>query len=444
MARKILILGSLMALILGMTSVPSFAVIRVIRSTVGNVSNTNGDNTAIGSQAFNRIYATCDTAINKNNTVDTNCNNNACRFAYITNTNLAPGGFDSSTRENMNPYCGSADNLNFYSIWDTELQTGTPAHQGYYGASSVFATSAGIGDPTQSGCPGSTALNCFGRIDTSNAISAPLNFVSHGYGDADPHNLRAIGGLSPVPVPRISRLSATQVKVTWNDPDLYTAAMRGPASNVLGVNLYRFDDTNANGVCDEPSGSTVGWALVAPFPNGSGAAGTTQNITAGPAGSHNCTFFATTVRFSGPGGVGELESGGNPYPGSGGIPKYVGGNSQAINLDPTSTKIIRANAKYEGKGSVTVTWQSGLEGGLSGYYVQRGSTADGPYTRVSSMIAPRGDNTDYTFNDRLASPGTFYYRVEIVGTSGTSTFTSPTAVMTPVRQKSSSPKGISR
>jgi len=88
-----------------------------------------------------------------------------------------------------------------------------------------------------------------------------------------------------------------------------------------------------------------------------------------------------------------------------------------------------------------VNWQSGLEGGLSGFYVGRSQNASGPFARVSELIRAKGDDSSYSTTDRVAAGNSrvYYYRLEIVGSDGSITTSSPAAVTLPTRSRKARP-----
>ena len=112
---------------------------------------------------------------------------------------------------------------------------------------------------------------------------------------------------------------------------------------------------------------------------------------------------------------------------------FVGATSQCVPLVPTATRIALVTARYAGRGVVNVGFRTGTEGGVQGYYVQRASSPTGPFTRVSDLMAPRGDGSDYTVSDRVRpSLGrTAYYKVQVVMSDGTSELSGAYAVALP-------------
>jgi len=164
------------------------------------------------------------------------------------------------------------------------------------------------------------------------------------------------------------------------------------------------------------------------FPTGTGATGTCVPISGD-------TWFALTVRVKGPNSdvdpTSELETG------RVGATGFVGTNSQCVNTNPTATRIVSVSARYVGRGSVNVNFVTGIEGGVQNYSVMRSSAANGPFTRVSPPIDPRGDGSAYTYTDkvRAALGRTVYYTVEILNSDGTTERSGATGVNLPAAKR---------
>jgi len=64
--------------------------------------------------------------------------------------------------------------------------------------------------------------------------------------------------------------------------------------------------------------------------------------------------------------------------------------------------------------SVLLQWQASASSGVVGYYVYRGSTASGPYTRLTGSTSSTTSYTDST----VSAGATYYYVVTAVDTDG--------------------------
>jgi len=450
MLKKIVLLGLTAALGLALAA-PAFAL--GMQAAVGEVSATDG--VALG-QVGCRIYSLgvcpagsttgCNGStltLNANSAgPPNNCPDTRCLRTWTTLQNEAgPGGY-AAQGENTTGYNADAENQTFYVLWDGQVNAGAGNHAAFYAAQGTVAASATppLGAFRKAGCSGTTSGNCFYRDDTTNSDQTPVQFVNAGYQSA--HTLSQIGGLSPVPTVRVGSPgvgcpNANESKLTWDDPALYTAAMNSNANNppqptpppspVLGVRLYSNNSPCSTNGGQGPGGDT-GWTAGASFANGTGAAGTCVPVSGD-------TWYALTVRFRGPGAApSELETGH-----SGGVnpASFVGANSQCVGNPATASRIVNLTARYAGRGSVNVTWTTGTEGGVQGFYVTRGTSASGPFSRVSEMVAPRGDGQTYAVQNKVHSAlgRVQYYSIEVVNADGTSTQSGPAAVNLPAAKQ---------
>ena len=420
--RRELVLG-LAALASLRLSAPSFAA-EAIRGSVAEFSSTDGH--AIEPIGF-RIWS----ALPGGTTLDINfntgsCTNMRCMRTYVSNAILNPGGFIGN-QENTVPYNSDAADQPFYELADASMNDGAGNHIGYFGVAGVTAdVTSGTGSFLAAGCAGTQPTNCFGRLDNTVA-GPPLAFTNASYGGPS-HTIRAIGGLNPIPTIRVDKTTGdgTTATLTWNGPPTYDGAMRPgvsagpPPSPVLGLRLWKFNSTG----CIDPAGNAAWVDTGMTFGTGPGT------VTLPKPVDGSCDYYALTVRFTGPGGSpNEVET------------FRVGAHSQAVSNTPTAVRIVHFDAEYAGHGIVNVNWQSGLEGGLSGFYLGRSQNASGPYARVSELIRAKGDNSNYSTTDRVAAGNgrVYYYRLEVVGRDGSITTSSAAAVTLPTRSKKAGP-----
>jgi len=428
MLKKIALLGLTVALGAAL-SVPVFAA-NTIQGAVGNIGST--DAAALGSTAGGtrnpacRVYSISglDAGINNNTAA---CLNTRCPRNYAT----AQSAYFCN-QEGTAAYNADQEGQTFYEIMDGEVNPGACNHAAFYEAQGMIASSAGVvnGDYRVSNCPAGLPTNCFEKADTE-SDPTPLMNVNSGYQTA--HTVGSIGGLSPVPTIRVANpgtCPAGQVQLTWDDPETYTLTMKnGVASPVLGIRIY----SNSVSSCSScPGGDvTAGWNPIvggpsASQPLGAGAAGICQPVTGD-------TWFAATVRFRGPSTAAtEIESG------RVGTTGFVGANSQCVGNPATASRITSLAARYAGRGSVNVSWSTGTEGGIQAFYVTRGTSPSGPFTRVSEAVTPAGDGHSYTVNSKVhAALGRIqYYSIEIVNADGTTEHSGPAAVNLPAAKKS--------
>lgn len=416
--RKKLAVLTLTAVAVAVTAAPSFAA-RSIQGSVGEVSGSDG--AALGTVGFRIWSAMSGGETNFNDNV-ASCRNLRCLRTYITNTNLAPGGYVGNS-EATQVYNGDAVDQPFYELVDASMNDGAGNHIGYFGVSGVTTDNSGVGEFLKAGCPGVQALNCFGRIDADDA-GAVLSNTNAAFG-AGAHQIRPIGGLNPIPTVNVNVVGTT-ANLSWLNAPGYGGNMRpstgsgAPASPVKGVRLYK----NFTPDCSEPTAADPGWTPIGSFDNGNNA-----TSDAVPAAGSGCNFYALTVRLVGPGGdANEIET------------FRVGAHSQGVGSTPTAIRIVRFSANYAGHGVVNINWQSGIEGDLQGFYVTRSVSANGPFTRVSDLVRALGDNHVYAATDRAPqSTRTYYYQLQVLGRDGSVSTTTPAAVTLPARGRKGGP-----
>ena len=425
MQRKLFIIG-LLALVAVAGAAPLYAA-RAIQGSVGEV--TTADGAALGTVGF-RIWSALPggTTVFNNNVAS--CRNVRCIRSFVANTNLAApgatgGGGYVGNAEATNAYNNDAQDSPFYELVDASMNDATGNHIGYFGVSGVTAANAGVGQFLTQVCSGANAQNCFGRIDLAYA-QPPLTNTSSSYGGTS--TIKAIGGLNPIPNVKVASTGTPgSYLLTWGDPFTYTNAMRpspsagAPPSPVVGVALYKND--RPTGDCSAPAGNDAAWAKMSSYALGAGV-NVPDTVPAGV----GCRYYALKVELTGPGAAGVVES-------------ALGVNSQPAKGDATVVRISRFTTTYAGHGKVNVGWTSGVEGSTQGYYVTRGLTANGPFQRVSPLVAAKGSNSVYSYTD---TPGTtshtYYYQLQIVGRDGSMSTSTPAAVTLPGRTTKVGPK----
>lgn len=424
MRKRLLILG-LMAVLVVAASAPSFAI-RPINGAIGNV--TASDNAALAPLGVGlRVYSAMNGGETNFNDNTASCRNLRCVRNYSTLVNLSPGGYIYNG-EATQVYNGDIPDQPYYAFADACMNNSAANHIGFYSAAGVFGNAAGIGASVDLNCPGTQAQNCFPRVDSTNGARPDLTNTYQGFGGA--HTIRAIGGLNPIPNVRVAVGGGCPpgvVCLTWDAPYDYSTNLRpsttsggAPSSPLDGVELFRND---RSGACTDPSGDDAGWTSVGTFPQGPGAS--QQPLPGGPTA---CSFFALKVRVVGPGHGDDLAT------------TCVGVNSQPVAAPQTAVRIVRFNANYAGHGVVNVSWTSGIEGDVSGFFVTRSTSSTGPFSRVSSLQPAKGDNSNYSVADPVGTGAgrVYYYQLQVQNRDGSLTSSSPAAVTLPGRSKKKS------
>jgi len=86
--------------------------------------------------------------------------------------------------------------------------------------------------------------------------------------------------------------------------------------------------------------------------------------------------------------------------------------------------------------TIIVQWVTANEINTAGFNVYRSLSANGPFVRLNSQLVPASTDPlsgcKYRYEDRAVTPGqTYYYNVEDVEYSGTSTQHGPIVIMAP-------------
>lgn len=395
---------------------------QAIQGAVGNVSAIDGANLG---EVGCRVWSTSDPTVNANQALqDPSCVNNRCLKSYRANALLQPGGFICQG-EGTAAYAQDADQQTFYQLIDGQVFGNTCNHIAFYAVQGLKGSSveSPSGDFRKAGCPGLSTVNCFERADSRTSRSTPLLNVQSGYGPT-PHSIPSLGGMSPIPNVRVAAYGCNSpglLRLTWEEPETYAAAMKdGVPSPVKGVRLYR----HSSDPYDCPDAFT-GWEPIGDFPYGAGATGTCIPATA------RFERFALTVRLVGPNAknnpASEIETGHVQLEG------FVGTNSQSFANATTDVRIAGLTARYAGRGTVSVRFATGHEGGIDSYVVTRSGSLDGPYARVSPPIVPEGDGSAYSFSDKVrpALGRILYYQIDIVSVNGAIEHSAPVGVSLP-------------
>jgi parallel beta-helix repeat protein len=110
------------------------------------------------------------------------------------------------------------------------------------------------------------------------------------------------------------------------------------------------------------------------------------------------------------------------------------GSSEAMlvfgNHKEKDTAVTLASFTAEpGLGSVVLAWETGTEVDNAGFNLYRATAEGGPYAKVNgALIAAEGDpvsGASYSFLDKGLSPGTYFYKLEDVDLTGTTTLHEP-------------------
>ncbi len=98
---------------------------------------------------------------------------------------------------------------------------------------------------------------------------------------------------------------------------------------------------------------------------------------------------------------------------------------------PTAAELARLEADTTPTGRVDIRWETGSEASVLGFNLHRGTSREGPYTRVNRrLISNQGSATQgarYRMSD-MPGIGGYYYKLELIGIDGAPELYGPVAV----------------
>lgn len=290
------------------------------------------------------------------------------------------------------------DGQEYQSLFDMQTGAGTVNHIGYFGWTAKIVNPSDTAKASAKDCSGVHSVSCLGNANFANAVDR--SGVPNR--DGGPAGMDKVGGLSPLPVPRVNNYNYTSGAMTlgWDRAisntggktaagyDLYSALIvrTGPGDCPLPteaeLQFFRSVSTNSAAFNRSDLGSTLG--------------------------DQKCATFALKINY-GSNTNGPVFS------------RYLSANGQAIYLDGygDAASVYDITARWSSANNIDVSWKTSLEDGLRGFYVTRATRANGPYVRVSSLIAAHREPSLYTFVDAVQMQGVqkatgLYYTIETV------------------------------
>ncbi|MDQ7006497.1 MAG: hypothetical protein Q9Q40_04635 [Acidobacteriota bacterium] len=300
------------------------------------------------------------------------------------------GYSDNIINFNNAPYGSMA-----YMILDAEANGGASNHVGYYAWTAKAVNDGDTGKWFDPNCAGTVVYACLGPASPSNA-SDVLQVPDHdGNGTA---GLQAIGGLRPIPVPRVDAFDGTNFNLSWD-----AATPVGDTAEAR-YDLHFAITAPSGGNCPEPTTADMTFLRT--------EAGNSTTVTMGDVGlapgDEQCVTFSMQLRFPAMSDGTEL------------LTRYFSANGQSVYTGQggLAVKIYDLTATWVGRNNVEVDWKTSLEDGVVGFYVTRSFTANGTYQRVSDLIRANGEPSAYSFIDsvsaRSGAVSGVFYRIEAI------------------------------
>jgi len=291
--------------------------------------------------------------------------------------------------EDIFNYDGNEGNQ-YHAVWDTEFGSGSTDHRGYY-AWMARVVNVGMQSSTwTAGCAGTTLDRaCLGSAEPDNAAGTDIENTP--LGTISPH-----GGLRPIPVPLPTGVDGDVIHLSW---DAVTSIGDDVSPQYYLYYVVR------DATCDAPTADEFDDAhRLGPYTE------TTADVNVADLGFSSSdqkgVFFALRIKYP--------DAAGNEV-----LSRYLSANSQCIVFGGFAAEVVNIQAKWLRRNQVQVSWETSLEDGVVGFYVQRAFTPNGPFERVSDLVPANGEPSKYTFidnvrvNGRIAASG-LYYKIEAV------------------------------
>jgi hypothetical protein len=178
----------------------------------------------------------------------------------------AKGGFryiaDTQTTANFPVSQGAGGGNEWYLVWDGVTDKSTNGHVGWFGGQSQVVNFGEIGNSLSFNCLPVTSLEaCYLALDESNGFS------DSSRDDAAP--VGHVGGISPIPCPRLTDNALNSVDLAWDQASNSTQADFA-SDPVVGYDVYALGDP---GLCNADASDddhAAGGVLVGSFNIGDG------------------------------------------------------------------------------------------------------------------------------------------------------------------------------
>lgn len=292
----------------------------------------------------------------------------------------------TENKDNWDPPLSFGDEA--AAVWDLELNDGTAQRTGYYGWATGTINDGDTYLWYAEDCVGTLTASCLGPLNPASGEGHEIPNVP--FGEGTDSVLENEYGMRPIPVPKPQGYDPATgiIDYAWEP-----ASNVGPTALDADYELWYFVDDGSDGLCDFPIAGSD-FTYLKDVPETTGTIDVVNELGLG-ATSQNCVFAALKIVYPPAGGTDKITT------------RYVSRSGQAVYLadDGTAVTVTNIQAKWIGGTNVQVSWETGLEDGLVGFYVTRGLSANGPFERVSDLIRANGEPSAYNFIDRISIPG---------------------------------------
>ncbi len=261
--------------------------------------------------------------------------------------------------------------------------------------------------------------NRMGYMRSNEGADFPLFIVNHGYGSSQ--NVPFTGGLPGSLIP------------CSNYYDVFLPKGAAPTGSLTLVFKYDLNSgctttVESASYCggsdpalfplwwyDPAANVTLGWDTTGQNPAGSGAGGATGQGT-------TCSIPQKEIQVV-------IDASGRPS-----MLNDLNFTPFVVGLSPvTSSVIFTRFVGLPDDTTATIEWTTSSEANTRGFYVQRSLSSSGGFARISGEIDSKGSEqsgSSYSYKDTGLTNGiTYYYRLEIISSSGESGFTGVISVV---------------
>lgn len=312
------------------------------------------------------------------------------------------------------------DGQMYHAFWNAELDGGEPEHRGYYAWVCKTVTFGEDSDWQPPDCIGDAQpATCLGNPDPTE-VGPAADFWGGPEQSIEPED-----SLTPMPIPyQVDDGNPNDELVTleWN-----AVQARGECNSEAEYSLYYYVDDLSDGACDQPTADQFTFLKTV-----STNTATVNVVDELGINLDDAKGVVWALKFFFPMALEDNRTNWDRES------LYFSGNSLCTTFDTgLGATFLSVNAEYVGGRNVSVTWEAKEEGNLRGYYVTRAFNPNGPFNRVSELIASQGGG-QYQYTDTIdvqrIRPGQMsgvFYKIEAVDSSNKVSATSSAASVEP-------------
>ncbi|MEN6526313.1 MAG: hypothetical protein ABFD65_07480 [Candidatus Polarisedimenticolia bacterium] len=324
----------------------------------------------------------------------------SCQVSYRTPASGNPG-----YRAPLNDVFNDTGNLNEvrYAVWDVEVSAGSTSRAGYYFWAGASVKGTETSDWRQMNCVGSGSAACLGQGNATNAAGTDQ---AHSLAGA----VAPLQGFRPIPVPQPVAGGASVVNLSWSVASLLST---DGTSATAQYDLYY-----AARACGSSPTQDSDFTFLKTV-SGTSTSVAVSDMTGA---ANNCAWFALKIRY--------------PNAATTSVTSlYLSAASLPVSYDASAATVTGLRAMYMRNLGVQVSFKTTSESNTQGFYIARSFSPNGPFVRVSPLIAAKGEANSYTYMDAtralVVRGGKLLERVDVVSRDGKANSFGPVLVDIP-------------